>query len=452
MENRATLANLINHPNPNNAVLAQKGKLIKQIRGKENQQQRGLPPDFIDKIDYLVKSFASTNGSSIVLQKSLWQADPAIAKRAINGDVDAILSGDSDFAMYVGGGGPDGCGDIMLRNPTLGKRNTHLESLQIWTGQKNVVNYINEILKPKVRQSIFQKDPQHPIFDGLDQIRFRALFALALGCDALPGGIDGFGAKKASIIRSKIDFSADPAVAKEELLKHLVAASLISKPKIYRHVPAGLTREDFICLSDSLIYEPTHSGYLTGHKPAALEKYNIDFAEEGAGVACRSNGAASETCKGCFSYGHHAFLKAEGAHQCNFCKHPVCRSCLWDPSLRNKNANRSQLVCLPCKVESFLGVDEVTERDMRQFLSEHHVYCPANAKYEAVLDLYHRHNSGDDDLFSEAINKVQYPLLPSSALHSSKLFQPDGKIHPITDDIELILPNSSLVIFKAILA
>ncbi|CAJ1935558.1 unnamed protein product, partial [Cylindrotheca closterium] len=197
-------------------------------------------------------------------------------------------------------------------------------------------------VKCEMRQSIFQKDPQHPIFDGLDQIRFRALFALALGCDALPGGIDGFGAKKASIIRSKIDFSADPAVAKEELLKHLVAASLISKPKIYRHVPAGLTREDFICLSDSLIYEPTHSGYLTGHKPAALEKYNIDFAEEGAGVACRSNGAASETCKGCFSYGHHAFLKAEDAHQCNFCKHPVCRSCLWDPSLRNKNTLKKE--------------------------------------------------------------------------------------------------------------
>ncbi|CAJ1947489.1 unnamed protein product [Cylindrotheca closterium] len=200
MENRATLANLINHPNPTNAVLAQKEKLIKQIRGKENQQQRGLPPDFIDKIDDLVKSFASTNGSSIVLQKSLWQADPAIAKHAIDGDVDAVLSGDSDFAMYVGGGVPDGCGDIMLRNPTLGKRNTHLESFEIWTGPKKVVKYINEILKPKVRQSIFQKDPQHPIFDGLDRIRFCALFALALGCDALPGGIDGFGAKKASII------------------------------------------------------------------------------------------------------------------------------------------------------------------------------------------------------------------------------------------------------------
>ncbi|CAJ1960614.1 unnamed protein product [Cylindrotheca closterium] len=187
----------------------------------------------------------------------------------------------------------------MLRNPTLGKRNTHLESLEIWTGQKKVVKYINEILKPKVRQSIFQKDPQHPIFDGLDRIRFRALFALALGCDASPGGIDGFGAKKASIIRSKIDFSADPAVAKGELLKHLVDASLKSKPKIYRHVP-----EDFICLSDSLIYKPTHCGYLTGHKPAALEKYKIDFAEEGAGVAYRSNGTRSETCKGCLSSGH----------------------------------------------------------------------------------------------------------------------------------------------------
>ena len=54
--------------------------------------------------------------------------DSAIAKRAIGGNIDEIaLLGDSDFAIYGGNGRPDGCGDIMLRNPKLAKRN--LESL-----------------------------------------------------------------------------------------------------------------------------------------------------------------------------------------------------------------------------------------------------------------------------------------------------------------------------------
>ncbi|CAJ1956962.1 unnamed protein product [Cylindrotheca closterium] len=136
----------------------------------------------------------------------------------------------------------------MMRNPKLGNRNTSLESFEVCTGQKKVVEYVKQILQPKVQGSIFPRDPPYPIFDGLDRLRVRAIFALALGCDALPGGIDGFGASKAVIIRSKIDFRTDPDAPKEELLKHLVDASLKSKPKKYMHVPSGLTREDIICL------------------------------------------------------------------------------------------------------------------------------------------------------------------------------------------------------------
>mmetsp|Transcript_31603 Transcript_31603/g.76355 ORF Transcript_31603/g.76355 Transcript_31603/m.76355 type:complete len:142 (-) Transcript_31603:475-900(-) len=141
MDLRSSFAQLINLPNPTNEIVAQKEKLKKQIQNKEEQQRRGLPPDFIGKIEDFAKSFKSTNGATIVFQESMWQADPAIAKRAIDGDIDGIVSGDSDFAMYVGNGGPGGYGDIMLRNPKLAKRNTQLATLEIWTGQKKVVEY-----------------------------------------------------------------------------------------------------------------------------------------------------------------------------------------------------------------------------------------------------------------------------------------------------------------------
>lgn len=51
LEIRANLAQLINHPNPPKIIVAQKEKLMMEIRRKEPQQQRGLPPDFMDKID-----------------------------------------------------------------------------------------------------------------------------------------------------------------------------------------------------------------------------------------------------------------------------------------------------------------------------------------------------------------------------------------------------------------
>jgi len=237
MEHRSSLAQLINHPNPTNEIIAQKKKLKSFIQKKEKQQRRGgLPTDFVDKIEDFVKSFRSTNGTSIVLQRSLWQADPAIAKRAIDGGIDGILSGDSDFAMYVGNGGPDGFGDIMLCHPKFLKNKAKLNTLEIWTGQSKVVDYINDILQPKVRASIFRDPkkppPAYPIFDGLEQMRVRALFAVAIGCDALPGGIVGMGATKAFEIKSNLDFSGGPDAAVKKLLDTFAEASSKSKPQL----------------------------------------------------------------------------------------------------------------------------------------------------------------------------------------------------------------------------
>jgi hypothetical protein len=50
----------------------------------------------IENIERFIESFQTTNGTWVVLQKALWQTYPAIAKRAIDGEIDAILSGDSD--------------------------------------------------------------------------------------------------------------------------------------------------------------------------------------------------------------------------------------------------------------------------------------------------------------------------------------------------------------------
>jgi hypothetical protein len=122
MDHHSSLANFINVANEADDVMAQKKELMKQIRSKEKNLTRRAPPNLIKNIERFVVSFQTNNGTWVVLQKALWQADPAIAKRAIDGEIDAILSGDSDYAMYVGDGGPDGYGDIMLRIPLLVKQ------------------------------------------------------------------------------------------------------------------------------------------------------------------------------------------------------------------------------------------------------------------------------------------------------------------------------------------
>ncbi len=45
-----------------------------------------------------------------------FQADPSIADAAIRGGCEAIISGNSNFAMYIGPGGSDNQGDIMIRD------------------------------------------------------------------------------------------------------------------------------------------------------------------------------------------------------------------------------------------------------------------------------------------------------------------------------------------------
>jgi hypothetical protein len=83
MDHRSSLANFINVANETDDVMAQKKELMKQIRSKEKNLTRRPPPNLIENIERFIESFQTTNGTWVVLQKALWQADPAIAKRAM---------------------------------------------------------------------------------------------------------------------------------------------------------------------------------------------------------------------------------------------------------------------------------------------------------------------------------------------------------------------------------
>ena len=79
------------------------------------------------------------------------------------------------------------------------KRKTELESLEIWTHQKKVVDHTNGILQPNVHESMFQNNLQYPIF-----------CLMTLGCSPFALTFDcvfGFVAKRAGTLKLKLDFS-----------------------------------------------------------------------------------------------------------------------------------------------------------------------------------------------------------------------------------------------------
>ena len=113
IQHRADLAQILNTPNHDSDMQANLNALVKDIQSKEKNIAVKLPKDLFDDLKNFAEVYEGTSGSRITVSQTLWQADPTIAKRAIDGEVDVIISGDSDFSMYVGTSGPDSLADIM---------------------------------------------------------------------------------------------------------------------------------------------------------------------------------------------------------------------------------------------------------------------------------------------------------------------------------------------------
>jgi hypothetical protein len=81
-----------------------------------------LPDSFVPRLQTLVSTYENHGKGEILVVIAPFQADPSMADVGISDGCEAIFSGDSDFAMYVGPGGPDKLGDIMIRNIKINKK------------------------------------------------------------------------------------------------------------------------------------------------------------------------------------------------------------------------------------------------------------------------------------------------------------------------------------------
>lgn len=386
-------------------------KITDEIRKLEKVESwSSLPADFVPRLQELVSKYESHGKGEITAEVAPFQADPSIADIALRGGCEAILSGDSDFAMYVGPGGPDSLSDIMVRDIKINQKQSTITCCTLVTGQRAVASEIENILSNRGLTAAFPIEPKFPLFDGVADHKMRALIALALGCDALPGGIPGIGASSLHNLIVTCNCSSEGHVE--------LATKLAAQKKALLKDPNAL-----LCLANSLVYEKTTSdvGYMHGI-PVTIENYNKEFAAEDTEVI---DGPTIIVCKGCDGH-EHAFLDAEGASSCITCKASLCRFCTWDES----NELGAQTFCLECKRHSRAGdVDEKSESEMRQFLKQHAVNIPVGATYTEVLGLFRRFNDDEHAIFAGDIASVKYPLFPAATLSNSH--EPNNIIHQI---------------------
>jgi hypothetical protein len=234
--------------------------------------------------------------------------------------------------------------------------------------------------------------------------QIQALIAIALGCDALPGGVPGLGASSLHNLLETCNRNGSHGFHFE------FANKLATQKKALINDPHSL-----LCIANSLIYEKTTSstGYMY-HVPKCIEKYNEAFAAADTEVI---EGPTTTVCKGCDGH-EHTFLAAEGVSSCDTCKADLCRFCRWEES-NNVNGG-AQILCLGCKRYNIAGKPDeqmLTELEMRRFLRDHAVNIPAASTYSHVLSLFRQFNEHKHDIFGDDIKCVEYPLLPTSTLN-----------------------------------
>lgn len=425
-------------------------QLTKEIRKLEKAEGRCfLPPNFMERLQLLVSQYASQGKGEITIAIAPFQADPSIANAALLGECEAILSGDSDFAMYVGPGGPDNLGDIMLSNIKVHQKQSTITSCTVVTGQRKVATYVDGILTSRGLVDVFPVEPKFPLFNNIRNPKTRALLGIALGCDVLPGGVPGLGASSLSNILSTVDLETDGAPF--DLATKL---STVNKAQLK-------DAQALLCMANSLLYERTTSelGYMF-ESPTILEKYNEAFASP---LTRLVDGPTVLQCKGCVGQCH-SFLAAEGGSHCSVCKATLCRFCIW--SLPSSDVDDNGAMCFECKRYSIAGADDQkTEQEMRTFLRSHAVNVTTTATYAEVLKLFRDFNEDEHDIFGEDIKHIRYPLLPASALdhshESSKVINKLAtvKVHEIGGllkyDVETstsLLPAASVLRFIHFLA
>ena len=112
---RTQLQSLLNDHDNTSEDAKRVHDLQKKIWGLKNYLKRWLPSNFNQSLKDFVNGYDSEGKGDILIQTAPWQANPCLVQLAVEGGIDAIISGDSNFCVYIGPG-QSALADIMLKD------------------------------------------------------------------------------------------------------------------------------------------------------------------------------------------------------------------------------------------------------------------------------------------------------------------------------------------------
>ena len=402
VENKIELSNLLRSPgNDSQETIQQINVLQKSIRTLEKNTNKVLPSNFIPHMKQLVDDCHCENKGSIDVTEAPFQADPDIARRVVCGEVDCIISDDSDYAMYIG---PSASTDMIIRDPYIHMNTLSFRKAKIVTGQESTMSWIDAILKVKETKNYFPKPPKYPIFDKLEDPISRAFFAVAMGCDVLPGGLHNFGPAKAFEIKKQTDNLSTIKEKQEHIRDSILSFS--SKTKI-----------DMVSLlvnAQAILYELTfNEGYIfNDNVPNCLDSYLNEFKLKNATtkiVDC----VGTIICPGIIGNNDskHKFMSScEPKYLCCGCKELFCQYCMYE-------TGSEAMICIKCKKNPFSNNRLPTEDKMREALRCTGVFVPVKSTYIDVVELFE--SLDEFSLIASSLDTVIFPLEPPSIFYSS---------------------------------
>ena len=275
----------------------------------------------------------SRNGKIVVLQ-SEFQADSTIASRMNHQENDIVLCSDSDMCVLTG----EDCLCIKAyKFKDKGFEGSNICDIDIFACWKSTIKKaIDSINLPSETSRLYV--PPYPVFDNINDLKLRSLFAVGIGCDVYVGGVPTITVK--FINDSIISYSSTPIEEHYELFisifvsKFSLHSNKINHPILMDDNDKKKYKKFLNVLVDAIMYEPgnyikedlsfesilsnkyIHPNYL----PIYIHPYIAAFVKRDNSVVMSANedptmvGCCVDylmTCKGLGVNKEHCFFGAE---------------------------------------------------------------------------------------------------------------------------------------------
>ena len=394
--------------------------LERKVKRTETRSTNVVPPDLPSKLQAVLNRLEASKPHSVTggyvdqVKTSWFQADALMGGRYLSGKSQLVMSNDGDMPVIFG----DSC--IAIKKFTGDK-------LTISSTSKETLEEAKSCLSEASQSKVKLVSPKHPIFEGISDLKLRALMAVVIGCDVCPSGIKSAGPHFVEKVIDDLKLELGPEVDEDAIYQKLMDAAVEkSRPKSTATTNPKYSREVLTSFVHGIIYEPTneHPGdseeppvptYLTGSDPPTLCKYLEEFKAECTAI---HNGPPILKCKGSSTdtSTSHDFLAAESHHTCKKCNHIICSFCT---SFIDKDNYCSSCYLnekiMPCADSNHLP----TVREMRDELKYKYGFTNVDKlRIDEIEDAWESHTLHRE--LEKMVDSVDFPLFPTSAIKSGE--------------------------------